>query len=89
MNITFDPSKDAINIDKHGVSLAEASKLDWECAMIWADTRYEYGEERFSALVPLGNRLYFTAFVYRSDTRRIISLRKANDKEVKYYAAND
>lgn len=57
--------------------------------MIWTDTRYEHGEERFSALVPLGNRLYFTAFVYRDESRRIISLRKANDKEVKCYAAND
>jgi uncharacterized DUF497 family protein len=89
MNITFDLGKDAINIAKHGLSLADASKLDWECAMIWTDTRYEYGEERFSALVPLGNRLYFTAFVYRDESRRIISLRKANDKEVKCYAAND
>lgn len=89
MKTTFDPTKDARNIDKHGVSLADASKLDWEYALIWVDTRYEYGEERLSALVPLGNRLYFTAFVYRADSRRIISLRKANDKEVKYYAEND
>lgn len=89
MKTTFDPTKDARNIAKHGVSLADASKLDWECALIWIDTRYEYGEERLSALVPLGNRLYFTAFVYRADRRRIISLRKANNKEVKYYAEND
>jgi uncharacterized DUF497 family protein len=53
MNITFDPSKDASNIDKHGVSLSVASKLDGESAMIWTDTRYEYGEERLSALVAL------------------------------------
>lgn len=89
MNITFDPTKDASNIDKHDVSLAVASKLDWASAMIWTDMRYEYGEERLSALVPLGDRLYFVAFVYRAGNRRIISLRKANNKEVKDYAAND
>ena len=88
-HIRSNPTKDASNLDKHGVSLAVASKLDWESAMIWTDTRYEYGEERLSALVPLGDRLYFAAFVYRADSRRIISLRKANNKEVKDYAAND
>jgi uncharacterized DUF497 family protein len=89
MKITFDPVKDTKNIAKHSISLADASKLDWECALIWTDTRNEYGEERLSALVPLGNRLYFSAFVYRADCRRIISLRKANEKEIKYYAEND
>ncbi len=31
-------------------------------------------------------RLYFVAFVVRDDTRRIISLRKANKREERRYA---
>jgi uncharacterized protein len=85
MEITFDLAKDAANIDKHGVSLADAGKLDWENALIWLDMRNNYGEPRHSALGELGGRIYSVAFVDRPEGRRIISLRKANLREVKYY----
>ncbi len=50
VKITFDPTKDAANIAKHGVSMALASELDWESAQLWQDTRMEYGEIRIIAL---------------------------------------
>jgi uncharacterized DUF497 family protein len=37
----------------------------------------------------LEDRVYFVAFVDRADGRRIISLRKANEREVRRYAEND
>jgi len=30
MNIEFDPRKDEKNTEKHGVSLADAAKLEWD-----------------------------------------------------------
>ena len=45
MNMTFDPAKNAANIAKHGVSLAMASELDWESALLWPDKRRDYGEQ--------------------------------------------
>ena len=39
---TFDPNKDAINLNKHGLSLAEAADLDWSEALIWVDNRKSY-----------------------------------------------
>lgn len=86
MKITYDSSKDAGNIAKHGVSLALADQLEWETACIWSDFRHDYGEPRQSALVLLGTRLYFIAFVERNEGRRIISLRKANNREKAHYA---
>ena len=56
MEITYDPTKDATNVARHGVSLALAIELEWESAVVWPDGR------------------------------RIISLRKANQREVKRYA---
>ena len=47
--------------------------------------RYEYGELRMIALAPGTGILYYVAFVDRDDARRIISLRKANRREVKHY----
>jgi len=86
MNITFDPTKDAINFAKHDVSLALAADLEWDSAVTWLDTRQEYGEPRQCGIGYIGHRLFFVAFVDRAEERRIISLRKANQREVNRYA---
>jgi len=88
MRIEFDPAKDISNQSKHGVSLALAGKLDWEAALVWIDERFEYGETRMIALAPETGTLYYVAFVDRGNVRRIISLRRANRREVKYYVQN-
>ena len=50
--------------------------------------RFEYGEARMIGLLPTTGVLYYVAFVERGEARRIISLRKANRREVKYYVEN-
>jgi len=62
-----------------------ASELDWEAALVWVDDRFEYGELRMIALAPKTGVLYYVAFVERGEARRIISLRRANRREVKHY----
>lgn len=86
MQITFDEAKDALNKSKHGLSLSEAAKLEWDDALVWHDTRRDYGETRMIALGAIGERLYCVVYVDREDARRIISLRKANYREVVDYA---
>ncbi|MBI1746989.1 MAG: BrnT family toxin [Acidobacteria bacterium] len=85
MQIEFDPAKDAANQTKHGVSLALAGKLDWEAALVWVDDRFVYGELRMIALAPKTGILYYVAFVERGKVRRVISLRRANRREVTHY----
>jgi uncharacterized protein len=85
MQIEFDPTKDAANKAKHGVSLLVAAELDWEAALVWVDDRFEYNEMRMIALAPKTAILYYVAFVDRGEVRRIISLRRANRREVKHY----
>lgn len=85
MQIEFDPVKDTSNTEKHGVSLAVAAELDWDASLVWVDDRVEYGELRMIALAPKTGILYYVAFVERGDARRIISLRKANRREVTHY----
>ncbi|HSI50784.1 MAG TPA: BrnT family toxin [Ideonella sp.] len=88
MEIEFDPTKDVVNVVKHGVSLAVAAQLDWDAALVWIDERYEYGELRMVALAPETQTLYYVAFVDRGEARRIISLRRATRREVKHYVEN-
>jgi uncharacterized DUF497 family protein len=85
MRIEFEPTKDAANLAKHGVSLALAAELDWEAALVWVDDRFEYDELRMIALAPKTSILYYVAFVERGEVRRPISLRRANRREVKRY----
>jgi len=88
MKIEFDPAKDSANRSKHGVSLALASELDWDAALIWVDERYGYDEMRMIALAPQTNTLYYVAFVEHDDVYRIISLRCATRREVQHYVKN-
>jgi uncharacterized protein len=85
VKFAFDPSKDVINRAKHGVSLSEAAKLDWNRVQAKLNTRTDYGEPRQIGYGPIGRRLYCVVFVDRGDTMRIISLRKANSREIDRY----
>ena len=86
MIIQFDPAKDAKNTDKHGVSLGAVEGFEWEQAVTWPDQRRDYGEDRIAGLGYIGDQLFYVVFVARGEERRIISLRKANQREVKRYA---
>ncbi len=88
MRVEFDPAKNAANQAKHGVSLALAGELNWDDALVWVDGRFDYGELRMIALAPKTSTLYYVAFVERDKVRRIISLRRANRREVKHYVQN-
>ena len=89
MKLIFDDAKDRANQSKHGLSLSEAEKLEWDDALIWQDTRRDYGEPRMVALGAIGERLCCVVYVDREDARRIISLRKANNKEKTLYVSNN
>ena len=85
MNIEFDTAKDALNIAKHGVSLTLAAKIEWSDVLCAPDTRRDYGEVREIGFSMIDRRLYVVVFVQRSAVMRIVSLRKANSREVKLY----
>lgn len=85
MNIEFDAQKDAANQLKHGVSLALAKQIDWPNVLCLADDRADYGEVREIGFAVIEQRLFTVVFVQRGDTMRIISLRKANTREIKRY----
>jgi len=85
MNYTHDPKKLAQNVAKHGVWFDIAEGFDWESAIIRVDSRNDYPEPRLVSVAPIGNRVYVMVFCLRETTVRIISLRKANRREVEEY----
>ncbi len=85
MIIEFDPSKDQKNVNKHGLSLGRFVELEFRLGIIERDDRRDYGEQRYVALAFLKERLHAACFCVRGDTFRVISLRKANDREMRRY----
>ena len=85
MRIVYNYDKDQANVAKHGISLSQAEYLNWEQLLIQEDVRRDYGERRWIGYAPIGARLYCVVFTQRNEALRIISLRKANNREQRTY----
>ncbi len=78
----WDEDKRTANLAKHGVDFADAERFDWSSAKTEHDLRHDYGEDRFESVGLIGERLHVLVFTPRATGRRIISLRKANPREI-------
>ena len=85
MNYEWDDKKCNSNLKKHKVDFSAVGGFDWQCALIIEDNRRDYGETRYRAMGLIGSRLHALVFTTRGEKVRVISLRKANRREVKSY----
>ena len=85
MKIDFDPAKSEQNARLRAPSFDRAGDSDWETAIYYEDNRMDYPEARIIALGFLGVRLHVICFTPIDGGVRIISLRKANRREIRYY----
>jgi uncharacterized DUF497 family protein len=83
--VDFDPAKEAINLSKHGVSLARW--VDIDIAVAFVDDRYDYGEVRYRAYGYIDGVAYCLAFTSRNGKVHPISLRRVHTKEMKGYVS--
>jgi len=86
---TFDPAKQASNLRKHGFDFADAQKVITSGRTVtFEDRRFDYNEERFVTLGPLGDTLVAIVTAESEDHIRIISMRKADRHEQAIYREN-
>lgn len=85
MQITYDAAKCRSNIEGRGLPFDLVQELDWSSALIVEDIRHDYGERRFQVLGFIGERLHVLVFTPRGAAVHVISLRKANKREVRRY----
>jgi uncharacterized DUF497 family protein len=85
MKIDFDPAKSERNTESRSLSFDRAVDFDWQTAIYYEDSRVDYPETRIIALGFLGVRLHVICFTPIDGGVRIISFRKANRREVRYY----
>lgn len=83
MEISFDSTKNARNQRERGLSFERVAEVDFNTALVFPDTRKEYGEIRYIALCYLDGRLHVLCFTETELGIRVISFRKANEREAK------
>ena len=86
MDYEWDPAKAAANVEKHGVSFADAATaLEDELALTISDPD-SVGENRFVSMgMDARGQILVTVFTLREDVVRIISSRRASKGERKRY----
>jgi uncharacterized protein len=87
----FDPLKSAKNERERGLPFELATLLFANPFIEEQDDRFDYGETRFEATGPipeLGGRIFVVVYTWRGPVRRIVSFRKANDREIRKYRAH-
>lgn len=86
MDFEWDEDKNQENIRAHGFDFFDAWEVFDGPLLLALDTRTHYGEDRWSGIGLLGNRVVNVIFTPRGrDTIRIISLRKALKHERKKF----
>ena len=86
MATSFDPAKDATNVRKHGVSLAECDGVLDDPLALTVEDAAAIGEQRFVTIgANVFGELRVVVYAHRGDDQRIISVRKPGPKEVRGY----
>jgi uncharacterized DUF497 family protein len=86
MRFIFDPQKRLSNLKKHRLDFDDArSVIESGKTVTFEDRRFDYGEERFVTIGPLGDELVAIATAESADTVRVISMRKATKDEKAIY----
>lgn len=62
-----------------------AMRMDFTTAIVLRDIRMDYGEVRMIALGLVDGRVHVLVYTEREDAIRIISFRRANDREARRY----
>jgi len=90
MEFEWDDNKNQINIRKHEIDFLEAAEVfDDPHLIVNEDTRHDYGEPRYQVIGAIDEHgIIFVVHTERHDNViRIISARKANNKEKRLYQA--
>lgn len=85
MRITFDAAKREKTLRERGLDFARAREVFDGLTITLQDQRQDYGEPRFITAGWLDARLVVLVWTPRGLARRIISMRKANEREIDKY----
>jgi uncharacterized DUF497 family protein len=81
----WDERKNKINIEKHGIDFRDAEDIFHSIRLSFEDKRKEYREKRIITVGLIGNSVCVVVYTIRGNAIRLISVRKANERERRRY----
>jgi len=85
MRIEFDGTKRAETIKTRGLDMARAEEVFAGATLTVEDDRQDYGEVRCITIGFLDEAMVVLVWTRRDDAHRIISMRRANERERRLY----
>jgi uncharacterized protein len=86
MQFEWDENKNRSNLAKHNLSFQAATEVFFSICLTAADTRTDYGEKRWISVGEISpHTVIVVVYTIRDEKYRIISARKANDRERRKY----
>ncbi|MEX3956124.1 BrnT family toxin [Trinickia sp. EG282A] len=86
MEIEFDANKRDKTLTERGLDFARAAEVFAGHHFTVEDARENYGELRYVTVGKVDGRMIVMVWTPRGEARRIVSMRKANDREQTRYA---
>ncbi len=88
MKTVWDPNKAEKNYNKHKIRFSDAESVLFDpCALTIEDTAPEGEQRHVTVGMDSLGRILTAVFTYRGNEIRLISVRRANKKERRYYEA--
>ncbi len=84
MNFEYDSHKSALNLQKHGIDF-ESAKVLWDDERLLEIRLQSEPEERYICIGKIASKCWSAIITYRSNTIRIISVRRSRKEEKKLY----
>ena len=86
MQIEFNPAKRDKTLTERRLDFTRAAEVFAGVNVTAEDARFDYGEPRFTTAGVLDGRMVVLVWTPRGEVRRIISMRKANERESSKFA---
>jgi len=83
--IEFDTAKRTATLDARGLDMARADEVFAGATLTVEDDRQDYGEDRFITIGFLDATMVVLVWTPRDGAHRVISMRKANERERTLY----
>lgn len=85
MKVTYDATKRAVTLAQRGLDFEDAAIVFGGVCVTRRDERPLYDEDRFITVGILGDEVVVIVWTERDDSRRVISMRKADRRERQDY----
>lgn len=85
MRITYDPAKRTATLRDRQLDFEDAAALFAGPVFTFEDDRIDYGERRMSSFGRLSGRVVNVVWTGDDEERRVISMRKADEREQRRY----